>query len=272
MRDNFQTAGRQLAISVLSAVLACGQAPSSGGIALLTYHRFDSRTPGSTTVTTASLQSQLTYLSENGYDVIPLSLAVDLLLGKVSLPSKPLVVITVDDGNRSVCTLLFPIIRQRRIPVTLFIYPSAISNSSYALTWKQIREMLASGLVDVQSHTYWHPDFRKERSRRSAVHFTAFVDAQLKRSRAKLNAELGINADLLAWPYGIVDDDLEAAARRAGYRAAFVYDGKLARQGEDPFAIHRVPVPDHARGAAFASVLRGVSSPQAKVKGRVNPE
>jgi hypothetical protein len=52
----------------------------------------------------------------------------------------------------------------RHIPVSLFIYPSAISNASYELTWKQLKEMHASGLVDIESHTYWHPDLSMEKS------------------------------------------------------------------------------------------------------------
>lgn len=75
-----------------------------------------------------------------------------------------------------------------------------------------------------------------------------------------MEQELGIRVDLLAWPYGIVDDELETAASRNGYRAAFAYDGEVARTGQDAFAIHRIPVDDSARGAAFMAVLRGNTS------------
>src|SRR6266511_3959307 len=57
------------------------------------------------------------------------------------------------------------LIQQLKIPVTLFIYPSAISNADYAMTWAQLAEMKASGLVDIQSHTFWHPNFNVERKR-----------------------------------------------------------------------------------------------------------
>ncbi|HEV2576288.1 MAG TPA: polysaccharide deacetylase family protein [Acidobacteriaceae bacterium] len=160
----------------------CGLvARAQKGIPILTYHRFDSKTPASSTVTTAAFLSQLDTLETNGYTVVPLETVTDILLGSAQAPVDPIAAITVDDGHSSVYTVLFPIIKQRRIPITLFIYPSAISNASYALTWDQIREMLASGLVDVQSHTYWHPDFRKEKVRRSTGDYAAFVDTQLSR-------------------------------------------------------------------------------------------
>lgn len=60
---------------------------------------------------------------------------------------------------------MFPVLRRCGLPMMLFIYPSAISNASYAMTWDQLREMARSGLVDVQSYSYWHPDFKRERER-----------------------------------------------------------------------------------------------------------
>ncbi|MFW1406334.1 polysaccharide deacetylase family protein, partial [Vibrio parahaemolyticus] len=92
----------------------------------------------------------------------------------------------------------------------------AISNASYAITWEQLHEMQASGFVDVQSHTYWHPNFHIERKRRSPADYRAFVDDQLRRSRQVLEARLKTPVDLLAWPFGIVDSELEAAAQQAG--------------------------------------------------------
>jgi len=229
---------------------------SSTGIPILAYHRFDLKTPASTTVTLEAFESQLSVLSTQGYSVVPLNRVVDSVLQKAAQPSAHLAAITIDDGHRSVYTVLYPVIKRNHIPVTLFIYPSAISNSSYALTWDELQEMHASGLVDIQSHTYWHPNFRKEKARRKPVDYDAFVTSQLSQSRRKLDDDLGIGVDLLAWPYGIVDAELATAARRAGYRAAFGYAGGVARPGDDPFSIHRIPVPDSARGKAFEALLR----------------
>lgn len=249
-----------LAPVAIPATYAQQSAPPAIGIPILTYHRFDLKAAAPTTVLLSTFEAQLAYLSAHGYEVVPLTVVTDMLLRKTfALPRLP-VAIAVDDGHRSVYTVLFPLIQQKRIPITLFIYPSAISNASYALTWDQLREMKDSGLVDVQSHTYWHPNFRTEKARRSATDYASFVDIQMRRSRSKLDSELGTNVDLLAWPYGIVDAQLEAAAKAAGYRAAFGYDGYVARPGQDAFAIHRIPVPDSARGATFGALLLGTAA------------
>jgi peptidoglycan/xylan/chitin deacetylase (PgdA/CDA1 family) len=228
-------------------------------VPILAYHRFDSTTPGPTTVTTRVFEQQLQWLAAHHYKIVPLRTVVDSLRGMAPPVASPAVVITIDDGHRSVYTQLFPIIRRERIPVTLFIYPSAISHASYALTWDQLKEMVKTGLVEVQSHTFWHPDFRKERLRRTPKDYRAFVDLQLTRSKAILESRLGIKVNMLAWPFGIVDKELETAAARAGYVAAFAYEGGLATADSDLFALPRLPVSNAARGASFSALLSQVS-------------
>jgi peptidoglycan/xylan/chitin deacetylase (PgdA/CDA1 family) len=226
---------------------------------ILAYHRFDARQAGPTTVRDSTFLDQLNWLEQRQYVITPLRTLVDQLDGRAPPPSAPEAAITVDDGHVSVFTDLFPVIRQRRIPVTLFIYPSAISNAPYAMTWAQLREMQASGLVDVQSHTYWHPNFRTEKKRRPPADYQAFVAQQLAKSRSVLEARLGRPVTMLAWPYGIVDPELEAAARRAGYVAGFDFAGGQAKPAADLLSTPRIPIADGDLGSAFAAKI-GVSN------------
>jgi hypothetical protein len=50
-------------------------------------------------------------------------------------------------GHESVYTQAYPLLKRCHVPVTLFIYPSAISNASYALTWSQLRKGRESGPI-----------------------------------------------------------------------------------------------------------------------------
>lgn len=227
---------------------------------ILVYHRFDPAVAGSTTVTVAAFEDQLAWLVRHNYRIVSLRTALADLSGTEPRPQTPEAVITADDGHKSIYTVLFPLIRRAHVPVTLFIYPSAISNAPYALTWEQLQEMQASGLVDVESHTYWHPNFKVERRRRTPADYEAFVDDQLNRSKAVIEKKLGKPADLLAWPFGIVDADLESAARRAGYTAAFAYAGGPAAAGDDLFGLPRIPVSNAARDERFGMLLKARSA------------
>lgn len=51
---------------------------------------------------------------------------------------------------------------------------------------------------------------------------------------------------------GATSSELRAAARRAGYRAAFGYGGGAARQGVDPMDIPRIPMSDSSMPGAIA--------------------
>ena len=209
------------------------------------------------TVTTPVFETQLRHLRETGYTVIPLRHWVDYLRGQAPPPPFRSVVITVDDGHRSVHTELFPLVRQYQVPVTLFIYPSAISNAPYALTWEQLAEMKDSGLFEIQSHTYWHPNFKTDKKRLAPVEYERFVEMQLTRSKQKLEHRLGVQIDALAWPFGIYDEELMQTAEHLGYRAAFTLDRRHARPSDKLMALPRYLVTNKDQGKTFARLLQG---------------
>lgn len=226
-------------------------------VPILVYHRFGPGAAGPTTITTRDFESHLNYLAENGYRVIRLRELVDFLLGHAPAPRPRSIVITVDDGHRSVYTEMFPLVQKARIPVTLFIYPSAISHASYALTWPELRELNASGLFDVQSHTYWHPNFKIERRHLDPRKYQEFVTFQLTHSKLTLERMLGCRVDLLAWPFGIYDDVLIQMAAHSGYIAAFTIERWAVRESDSIMALPRFLIEDSMDRRAFQRMLQG---------------
>src|SRR3974390_2917280 len=134
-------------------------------VPVLCYHRFGPTVPDSMTVTTKLFTEQMQWLRDNGYTVIPLKTLVNYLKGEGPVPAPKSVVITVDDGHKTVFTGMLPVVRKFNIPVTLFLYPSCISNrhAPYAMTWEQLKELQQTGLFDLQGHTFWHPNFKRDR-------------------------------------------------------------------------------------------------------------
>lgn len=246
----------------LAIVLVCTTLPSrSAGtppqIAILAYHRFTAgAVTNAMTVRTSTFRWQLDYLTKHKYPIVSLSSLVTGLRGGVA-PPRHAIVITVDDGHASVFGEMLPVVREYAIPVTLFVYPSAISNASYALTWPQLEALLQTGLFDVQSHTWWHPNFKTEKRRLSPTAYRAFVTKQLVTPRTLLRERLGVSADVIAWPFGIFDEELTGIARQSGYIAGLTLDRRLLTGGDDLMALPRFLVTDEARGAAFAAMLPG---------------
>ncbi|MCL5671025.1 MAG: polysaccharide deacetylase family protein [Acidobacteria bacterium] len=226
-------------------------------VLIFDYHRFNTYRADSMTVTMPVFEFQLQYLEEHGYHFIPLSQYVDYRLGKAAAPPPRSVIITMDDGHESVYARALPLIEKYRIPVTLFIYPSAISNASYAMTWKQLRALKATGLFDIQSHTYWHPNFKVEKRRLTPAQYDKFVKFQFQHSKQTLDRKLGINVTMLAWPYGIYDQELMRKAREAGYQAALALNGRHAGDHDNIMAISRYLVSDRDKGRFFEDILAG---------------
>ena len=132
-------------------------AAESFRVPILLYHRFGPTVADGMTITTPVFESHMKYLHDNGYKVIPLRQLVDYYRGKGAAPGPKSVVIVEDDAHKSVYSDMLPIIKKYRYPVTIFTYPSAISNAKYAMTWDQMRALTKTGLFDVQSHTFIFP-------------------------------------------------------------------------------------------------------------------
>ena len=250
-------------IAVASSAREGGAKPNGMGeprIPILLYHRFGPSVPDAMTVRTANFAAQLEYLRENGYRVIPLREVVAYARGEARPPARA-VAITADDGHKTVFTDMAPLVERYRVPVTLFIYPSAISNASYAMTWEELRRLKETGLFDIQSHTYWHPNFKVEKRRLSPAKYDAFVRMQLSKSKRVLDRRLGLNVDMLAWPFGIFDQELIGMARAEGYTAAFTMVRASVKRGDNVMILPRYLMTDEMRGRAFAKFIERATAP-----------
>lgn len=239
-----------------SAVLGDVVMPAPPRVLILVYHRFADERLDSMTVRTETFRAQMRAIDAAGYRIVPLADVLRWHAGETgAIPSRA-IAITIDDGHRSVYDVLRPLLAQHPVPVTLFIYPSAISNASYAMTWDQLRTLGGLGWVDIESHTYWHPNFRTERARRTADDFQRFVSWQLSRSRERLEAETGRPVHLLAWPFGIHDTETEQLAVREGYVAAFTLDARPVRLADPAMALPRYLMTDACDTRCMDGLLR----------------
>lgn len=254
MRSIFSTL--LLLLMLLPAPLLAGEI----NVPILLYHRFGPTVADSMTITTPVFTEHLDYLKKNGFTVIPLRRLVNYLNKSdlKPLPKKP-VVIVADDAHKSAYTVLYPLAKKYNIPVTLFTYPSAISNASYAMTWDELREVEKSGLFDIQSHTFWHPNFKKEKKRLSKTEYEKLVDVQLIKAKKKLEKEIGKTVDTLAWPFGIYDEELIKKANNAGYTALLTIEARPVKTGERLVALPRFLLSNQDQGSRFVKIVEKAS-------------
>jgi peptidoglycan/xylan/chitin deacetylase (PgdA/CDA1 family) len=256
--------------AVLTVLLALSFIPNSHAaqpevnVPILLYHRLGPTVADGMTMKTSVFEEHLKYLKENGYKVIPLRQLVNWYQKKGPAPAPKSVVIVEDDAHKSVYSDMYPLAKKYNVPVTIFIYPSAVSNAKYALTWDQLRELKKSGLFDFQSHTYWHPNFKKERKKLKPADFDKLVSSQLVKAKDKIAKELCVTVDLLAWPFGIYDDDLLRRATAAGYTGTFTIERRHATASESVMKLPRYLLINADSGKNFAAILAG-SAPKRNV-------
>ncbi len=243
---------------LLFVVLVIGEifaASSDKSVAVLCYHRFSDEVKDSMTIKNSKFIEQLEWLKSNGYSVVSLDDAMKYLEGKKKLPKKS-VVITVDDGHISVYSDLAPIVKKYKIPVTLFIYPSAISNASYAMSWEQLSQLEKTGFFRVESHTYYHPNFKQERKKLSDKDYQTLLNRQIAGSKKRLEDKMAHEIKYLAWPFGIYDDELLKYAKEAGYDVAFSIDAAKAVSKKEMINQPRYMVLNSHKLEDFAAMVK----------------
>ena len=146
------------------AVYPISQKPvyKKGYIPILMYHKIKDQVENteddqSMSVSTANFEAQLKALLEAGYTPINFKQLKDYLEGKVGLPKKP-ILITADDGYLCNYTKAYPILKKYNAQATFFVTSLyvGITNENEHFSWEQAKEMEASGLIDIQSHTHGH--------------------------------------------------------------------------------------------------------------------
>ncbi len=227
-------------------------------VPILLYHRFGPAVVDGMTIKTSVFEEHLKYLKANGYHVIPLRALVDYYLKKGPAPAAKSVVIVEDDAHKSVYSDMLPLAKKYNVPVTVFVYPSAISNAKYAMTWDQLRTLQKNGF-DIQSHTFWHPNFRRDKKKMAPAEFEKFVTVQLKKSKDKLEKELGTPVDLLAWPFGIYDDYLLKRATEIGYKGTFTIEAHHATPKDSVMKLPRYLLINSDQGKYFARIVEGTA-------------
>ena len=207
--------------------------PKDDGIrvSVLGYHEFSSRlAPSQMRIRTATFRKQMEALKNLGLPVISLGDFLAWKKGDRTIPPRA-VVITIDDGWKSVYTEAFPILKEFKFPFTVYLYRNYVDGGGRALTSTMIREMQKSGCT-IGSHSVSHPfpATFKYHARKGDEAYEQFLRREFGDSKKFLEAKFGQSISTYAYPGGYHTEDMYPIAEEYGYEYLFtVLPGKVRR-------------------------------------------
>lgn len=189
-------------------------------VPIILYHDIDGK--GAFSVDSATLRKHFEFFRDNGITIVSLSDLLERLDNPRPYEGRTLV-ITFDDGYKSMFTKLLPLVDEFHYPVTLFVYTDNIrEKAEKAITWDDLKTLQAHG-IDIQSHTISHADLPKlEAAGTDAARGQLF--RELYYSRKLMAARMGKPVDYLAFPFGRYDLETVRCAMEAGYKRVFTTD------------------------------------------------
>ena len=208
-------------------------------VPILTYHRFVPKKQrcDKLAVNAHNFAKQLAYLRDNNYSVINFSQLADFIEGKAPIPAKS-VILTIDDGYRSAYDVAYPVLRKFRQKATIFVYSDFIGAGA-GLTWKQMKEMVASGLIDIQPHSITHSDLTIRLEGETEKAYRERIREEIRYPARQIKRRLGVPIHTFSYPYGAENDAVLAAAKAAGYRLATTVTRGSNPSFAHPFVLRR---------------------------------
>lgn len=197
-------------------------------------------------VNAADFAAQMRWLERHGYHPVTLRAVWDHWHRGTPLPKRPIVV-SFDDGYRSVAHAALPPMRDRGWPGVLNL---TVKNLRVAggISERQVRRLIAAGW-EIDSHTISHPDLTSLGERELA--------RELAGSRRQLRRLFGVPVDFFCYPAGRYDARVIAAVRRAGYLGATTTRDGLATP-DKPYELRRVRVSRSDGVTGLAKKLEGL--------------
>lgn len=239
-------------------------------VAVLGYHNFSETKPVTEMLMrTSEFRRQMEYIRSAGLRVISMKEFLDWRLGELRLPAR-CVLITLDDGWRSVYTDAYPILKEFGYPFTLFLYTKYLTGKGDSMTPDMIREMQAHGAtIGSHSTSHLYPKTWKAAAARSEADEQELIDKEIGDSFTRLSELFG-PISTYCYPGGYITPSMQRQLPTYGYTAAFgIIPGKVDCQ-EDVWQVHRYMIFGNndsifERAMEFDSAGRKASVPAARL-------
>lgn len=219
-------------------------------ITILVYHHivdgvYD--TDNCAIVSIEQFSNDMLYIKRMGFEAISFEQLIQYQNG-ASLPRKP-IIITFDDGYLSNYELAFPVLKEMGIKATICIVGSTVGikeGITPHFDWQQANEMVESGLISIQSHTY---DLHSidccgvgTIDGESIEQYKRRLSDDFRKINSDIETNLGYKPFVLAYPNCVWNDYSEQVAKEAGYIVTLAEQGHVAEISDNLFLLDRYAI------------------------------
>ncbi len=206
------------------------------------------------TVTPAEFEKQMAYLKENNFNVVSVSHLVEALENKKQILPKT-IVITIDDGYEDNFTNAFPVLKKYNFPASIFLVTDSVGGERQTsaglvfkkLSWQQVQEMSATGLIDFYPHTKTHPKLDQV--------LENAVTEEIRGSKNTVEERMNKTADIFAYPYGRYTPSVVNILKQEGFKAALTVKTGRVKNGDNPFLLKRNSIDSKVSLTMFKGIV-----------------
>lgn len=206
-------------------------------------------------ITDNMLKKYCEYFKEK-FTIVSLNEAYDIIRTGKKVENPNLLVFTFDDGYDNNYTLAYPILKEYGIKANINII-AKYSDEVYPgyLTWKQIKEMSDSGLIEIGSHTYNSHYYTKSyNGKDKPVLSTRLPDESMEQREERILNDLrladdmitrniGKKTNILAYPYGVPPNDLiDTISKEFGYDIQLMVTTGVNKEKDEFLRLNRFTV------------------------------
>lgn len=214
---------------------------TSARVYILCFHDIASHDKNNMTTSPRHLNDYIRRFKKEGYTFLSLDQYASISEGKTPVPDKAFM-LSFDDGYESFYKTVYPILKKQHVPAMMGIVGSwmdcGAGSGIKMSTWEQFREMEASGLVTIASHSY---DLHRpvpindlgEQSQAAGTRlyrngryenereYTERLAYDFQKAQAQLTKHLGHTAKAYVWPFGVFTEKGIELGRQAGFTYFF---------------------------------------------------
>lgn len=229
-------------------------APTDGiKLPVVMYHSMlkEQKRLGKYVVSPAAFENDLRCLQANGYSTVTVQDLVDYVRTQRPLPEKP-VMLTFDDGYYNNYTYAYPLAKKYGAKIViapigyytdLFSKGDADHPNYSHLTWDEISEMMSSGLVEFQNHSYnlheTSPRLGAQKLRwESEASYAALLRSDVGRMQEEMEENTGCSPIAFVYPFGASSKESDPILKQMGFQATFTCTEKINVITKDPECLY----------------------------------